>query len=206
MSVYSEIRQKPVTLGVIFLAALLLFATHLLDSTAGEPFLYRDSQGETSAFRMLAPIFLHGGLLHIAMNSAILYRVGGDIEAQQGSLITLLLVVMTGLAGNIAQAMAFDGNFGGLSGVVFGLFGYAMVFNRLAPHRALPIPPGIFYACVILLLGGYAFNFVIDHMDSFNIYLGNEAHLGGFMAGITLGLVMGLIFRRRKTMPHLHVK
>ena len=52
-------------------------------------------------WRFVTPIFLHGGLLHIAMNSWVLMDLGPAVEALYGRQKFLVLNVLTGIGGNV---------------------------------------------------------------------------------------------------------
>ena len=83
------------------------------------------SMPQGQPWRVITPIFLHFGILHIAFNMLWLWELGRRIEGEQGNITLLFLVFSIGLASNIAQAIAVKGGlFGGMSGVIYGLLGY----------------------------------------------------------------------------------
>lgn len=143
-------------------------------------------------WRLLTPMFLHFGLLHIAFNGLWLWELGGMIEARQGSASLLAVVVLIAAASNMAQAMMTVSLFGGMSGVIYGLLGYILVWNRLRPAEAMPLVKGV---AVVMLV------WLLVCMAGFTRLLGlgeiaNTAHLSGLIMGLILG--GGASFLRRR--------
>lgn len=136
-------------------------------------------------WRLISPMFLHFSVMHLAFNMALFWFVGHRIEYLQGSIRLLSVVLVTGIGANVLQAsLAQPSLFGGMSGVVFGLFGYAWVWDRIRTDRSLQIPPGIVYFLLVMMaLGfvGFARLFGVDAVA-------NVAHLGGFAIGLVMGL------------------
>ena len=93
-------------------------------------------------WRLITPIFLHAewfradgqlslsGALHIIFNLYWLRFLGSQIESKIGSQRFLLIVLATALFPNVMQAVLTGPNFVGISGVVYGLFGYVLVRRR----------------------------------------------------------------------------
>lgn len=126
-------------------------------------------------WRLFTPMFLHFTLLHLLFNMWGLYDVGSFLEARRGATRYLLLVLVTSLAGNVLQGLWVGPAFGGMSGVLYGLLGYAWIKSRYAPHLGIFVPPNaVMYFMTFLVLG-------------FTGALGpiaNGAHVGGLLAGM----------------------
>lgn len=141
-------------------------------------------------WRLLTPIFLHFGWLHIIFNMLWLWELGKRIEIQGGSLHLLTVVLVVGIASNLYQAeatpMAF---FGGMSGVIYGLLGYCAVFNVISPSQRLQLPMAIYLLMLASLFIGYLGVF------DFLARMANTAHLSGLVLGIIMGLFSSLIYR-----------
>ena len=146
-------------------------------------------------WRLITPIFLHFGLVHLVFNSLWLSMLGSRIEQLAGSLHLMLLVLVSGVISNMAQ-FVWSGTvyFGGMSGVVYALLGYIWIKNKIAPHALLQLPLGI----VGFMLGWLlvCMTGILDLL--LGVGVANAAHLGGLVVGMLLGGVFGLITRFKK--------
>lgn len=92
-------------------------------------------------WRLVTPSFLHFGAVHLLGNCLWIADIGRQVEARRGTLTLAALVLVCGVAGNYAQYAVTGPDFGGLSGVVFGLFAYAGLLSRFAPSAGIVVPP-----------------------------------------------------------------
>ena len=191
----------PVTLGAIILS-LLGFCLVYFDRNFGliKHFTFFDfnhlythitffvPNGEY--WRLITPIFLHFGLMHIAFNMTMLWFIGQRIELLQGSVRMLGISMTIGLGSNIMQAIYAEVSiFGGMSGVVYGLLGYGWVWSFMRPEKDLMIPNVILYFSLIMLVVGFAG--LAGMLGAGNV--ANVAHLGGLIMGCLMGLGAALI-------------
>ena len=139
-------------------------------------------------WRLLTPVFLHFGWLHIAFNSLWLWELGALIEQRLGSRFLLLLGVGSGMGSNIAQYLYTGPSlFGGMSGVVYALLGFCWVYNSLLPQRGLGVPRGI----VAFMIGWLVFCMLgATEMLGFGS-IANAAHVGGLLLGCLIAAVLG---------------
>ena len=130
-------------------------------------------------WRPVTPIFLHFGLLHIGFNMSWMWTLGRQIEFLRGSWRYGLLVLLTAIISNFAQLYWAGPGFGGMSGVVFGLVGYAWMKGRTAPQHGIGMP----YDQMV-----YSVLFLFLCMTGVFGAIANAAHLAGFLTGICCGL------------------
>lgn len=183
-------RIPPLTLALIAACVLISIYSGLGDNLGKlVPLLMSEYRGNSWAslveiqngeyWRLLTPILVHFGLLHLIFNMMWLWDLGGVIESRWSTLHLAIIVVAIGVSSNLAQYFMSGALFGGMSGVVYGLLGYLYVLGQLRPDLGLHVPQQImafmliwFALCWTGLLGGIA----------------NWAHTAGLVAGALLGL------------------
>jgi GlpG protein len=88
-------------------------------------------------WRLFTPIFLHFSILHILFNMLWLRDLGSMIEGRQSSWLLIIQVLVIAAVSNLAQYFYAGPQFGGMSGVVYGLFGYVWIRGKLDPASGL---------------------------------------------------------------------
>ena len=143
-------------------------------------------------WRLLTPIFLHFGLMHIVFNALWLWELGRRIETHGGTLELLAVVALTGGAGNIFQYLSHpDALFGGMSGVIYGLLGYAWAWNKVSTVSKIVIPPGVLgfmMVWLLICLSGFV------EAAGFGA-IANAAHVTGLVTGVLMGGASGILRR-----------
>lgn len=149
-------------------------------------------------WRLASAMFLHSGLLHMAMNMACLWDSGRVTEHIFGRWRFLLIYVVAGLVGSIASInWQLESVSVGASGAVFGI--YAALAAALALNHEL-LPPS-----VTKRLRSGAIVFILFTLLSGigKVGIDNAAHLGGLVAGAILGA--GFALRGRRSIAALAV-
>jgi GlpG protein len=147
-------------------------------------------------WRLVTPVFLHFDLMHLLGNMMWLYYLGTQIESRRGSLRLLALVLVLAVLSNLGEyflggmrlesgALILQHNprFGGMSGVVFGLFGYVWMKMRFEPDLGLGMSQQAFMLSLIWFV--FCFTGLAGH-------IANAAHASGLVVGIVLGAVPSL--------------
>jgi GlpG protein len=147
-------------------------------------------QGEW--WRLLTPMLLHSGVLHLAFNLLWWWELGGIVEEYQSPWRLLALTVVIALVSNAAQLLAYGPGFGGLSGVVYGLLGYLWLYPFADPRAPFRLRGTI----VAFMLGWLALGYT-GIFELFGMSISNQGHLSGLLVGGGLGLLLGLVNYRR---------
>ena len=79
-------------------------------------------------YRLVTPVFLHGGVVHLLMNSYSLQNIGPEIEQTFGSGRFLATYLASGVAGNLLSSFMSPNPAVGASGAIFGLMGAHYMF------------------------------------------------------------------------------
>lgn len=199
----SLLQRAPVTLALIALS-LLGFALVLVPLTrplvgllailpehvAADPMVVGGLGGEY--WRLITPVFLHFGWLHIVFNCLWLWYFGHRVEAVAGHLNMLMLVLVIALVSNVTQAQyTVSGVFGGMSGVVYGVLGFAWTAPFLQPAWRIQPAPAIMVFLVLWLVAG-----LVGLVEAAGFgRIANAAHFSGLVSGLLLGVVFGAASR-----------
>jgi GlpG protein len=153
-------------------------------------------------WRLVTPIFIHFGAAHIILNLLSFFQLGRVLEDRHGPLKLAAIIVLIAAVSNLVQcvvpvlwggapvARLNDGwglsGLGGISGVVFGLLGYAWISSRLDWRAGYFVPRSAMIGALVWLAIGFA------GLDQrlFGFHMGNWAHGVGFVMGIALGYLM----------------
>jgi GlpG protein len=97
---------------------------------------------EGEVWRLVSPIFLHFSGWHLLGNMYWTGVFGSMLERRQGSVSLLWKVLLIAVISNVAQYAAthFEYNFGGMSGVGYGLFGYIWMKGHFDPDDGIGLP------------------------------------------------------------------
>lgn len=147
---------------------------------------------ENEWWRLITPIFLHAGVLHLVGNISIQIDTGAFFEREWGSAVWLIVYIVSAIGSSILSCCFMPNSISvGSSGAVMGLFGakLAEIFcrswesqesaqSRIAYEVRMEQLNNVL--CAVLLVG----------LFSFVPYVDWAAHLGGLVAGIVIGLIL----------------
>jgi len=137
-------------------------------------------------WRPITSMFLHIGILHLAMNMIALWGIGPFIERLVGNGGFLVLYLFAGVCGSLASLThAPTMVSAGASGAIFGLYG-ALAGFLLRAHGTLPKD---ILQQLWKTAGLFIFYNVLYGMQMANI--DQAAHLGGLAGGFIGGLILG---------------
>ena len=154
--------------------------------------LFSNLAFSTQPWRLITPVFLHFGPLHLLFNIMLLVEFGRMIESQRGVVKFFFLFLALAVFSNLAQlflgGIRFNqglyfgpaSTFGGMSGVIYGLLGYAWMKAEFQPELGISVPSStvkfmLFWLvlCMTGILGSVA----------------NICHISGLLMGLIIGLL-----------------
>lgn len=133
-------------------------------------------------WRMITAVFLHGSPDHLIGNLVVLFILGMACEHAYGSLRFVPLYLLAGLGGS-ALSLVHGHTSVGASGAIFGLAGALVAF--FTKYRREYLLRDLRVGSVLLVWAIYqvALGFMNPMIDNF-------AHIGGFVAGLLIGVVL----------------
>lgn len=149
----------------------------------------RDGQ----VWRLVTPIFLHSGFIHLLFNMLWVYQLGGAIEANEGKLYLLAFTVVFAALVDTAQYLVSGPAFLGFSGVTYAYLGYVWMMSRYQPASRYFISRDTVIMMVIWI--GVCYTGLLGP-------IANTQHVVGFLSGTLFGWLrsgyfLTLIRRRR---------
>ena len=140
-------------------------------------------------WRLFTPMFLHFGFMHILFNMWWLKDLGTAIERVFSARYLLVLVLVIALFSHVLEyALSGPTTFGGMSGVVYGLFAFIWIRGRLDPSFPYHIPQQLVVFMLIWL--GLGFTGWVGP-------IANWVHSGGLFVGAAWGVVSSGYIRRK---------
>ncbi len=195
-------RHAPLVILLIGLAAVVAWVTGLGTNLISAVFMYVDPRyhewqsfadrlggltatlGSGQLWRLITPDFLHFSVMHILFNAVMLWFLGSQVEWMDGKGRFIALFLVTSLTSNTLQHLVSGPLFGGLSGVVYGVLGYCWLSQQRRPRFQFP-PALVTFALVWMLIG------FTPLPEAVGIgRMANEAHLGGFLGGLLMAVLM----------------
>jgi rhomboid protease GluP len=143
------------------------------------------AQGQV--WRLITPMFLHGSILHVALNMYALFILGRVLEQYYGHTRFLWLYILSGFAGNIVSMLFSPSNSLGSSTAIFGLIAAQGVFL----YQNRKVFGGNAQRALMNVIMVAVLNFVIGLSPGID----NWGHLGGFIAGIAFAWLAGPILQ-----------
>lgn len=198
-------RTTPVVTYALIAICVLFF---LVELSSGDAFIERWSvvparllaNPVADFITVFTAMFMHGGWTHLLGNMLYLWIFGDNVEDRLGHTRYLIFYLLCGIAATFAQVLVDPGsnipNLGA-SGAIAGVLGaYLLMFPRgsvrvLMGRGIIPMP-------ALIVIGFWA---VLQFLSGFGAIVSTEqtsgggvaymAHVGGFIAGLVLAVVMG---------------
>ncbi|HMV09400.1 MAG TPA: rhomboid family intramembrane serine protease [Cyclobacteriaceae bacterium] len=133
-------------------------------------------------WRLLTNVFLHGGLMHVLMNTFGLLFVGVFIEPLLGKAKFIMVYLLTGILASVASIAWYEATVSiGASGAIFGLYGLFLAFMLTKIF-----PPAFSKAFLVSTLVFVGYNLLFGLLGGID----NAAHIGGLLSGFVIGLLL----------------
>ncbi len=137
-------------------------------------------------YRILTAMFLHGGIIHLAMNMYVLYNIGKSLERKIGSLKYGILYFVSGIGSGLFVVL-LEKDYSvtvGASGAIFGLIGALLYLTYARKNWFTPMSIQSIRWLVVINL---AFTLLIPNVSV-------SGHIGGFIVG---GVLMFLLVPKK---------
>ncbi|MQS88701.1 rhomboid family intramembrane serine protease [Companilactobacillus mishanensis] len=185
-------QEKPFVTWILLMAIAIMFVLESLSggSTSVQTLLALGAKTNFAVqggdwWRLITPIFLHIGVIHILTNGFTLFYVGSILEPMIGHTRYFVIFMLSGIVGNLAS-FAFGANNAISDGASTSLFGMFAAFLALAliykENNFLRELGKTFLALIVI-------NLLMDlTMTGIDIW----GHLGGALGGFLLGISLGI--------------
>ena len=201
---YPGLRRRPLSMILMAICIVVFFleespsSSSAVISTLRFSTAYLDQEGRPhdnglndilhgQVWRLVTPIFLHFGIIHILFNMWALSSFGTIIELRRGTFRLAALVLISAIASNLGQYLYMQRVdpgvvhlFGGISGVVCALFGYVWMKGLYEPEQGMILHPNsvtMMLFWLVLCMTGWMGN------------IANAAHVVGLLVGVAFGVL-----------------
>lgn len=189
-------------MGAIEAMTLLLLLVYLrvaLAGSGGDPMsvdwetLFRhgaltmEALTVSEGWRLLSSVVLHAGVLHLVFDLWLLQLFGGELEEDLGGPRVALVLMVTGVAGNVASMVWLDGYVIGPSAGILGIMAFSagQGARRGTAGGLRTRDTNLRWAIALVLLGWFS-------------GAGLSANLGGLAAGYLMGYGLGTRWKARE--------
>lgn len=177
---------------ILFVVFLILLSTNILaiEHIAIKPLNIIEGK---FIWTFLTSMFMHGNFFHLFVNMFSLFFIGSLLQRILGPKRFLNFYLIAGIFAGlffVLSSLIFPADLNtfavGASGAIFGLVGLLMLLTPNLPVYVMfiPIPIKMKYAAPGLLIVLWLVS------AAGNVPIGNTAHLGGLLAGLTYGIYL----------------
>ncbi len=142
-------------------------------------------------FRLITPIFLHAGIIHLLGNISVQLDIGAFFEREWGTPIWMVIYITSAIGSSLFSVCFKPDNVSvGSSGAVMGLFGGKLgeIFCRACESRKT-VQGRIGHEVRMEQLSGSLCSVTIVMAFSFVPFVDWAAHLGGLLAGFAVAFL-----------------
>jgi rhomboid protease GluP len=132
-------------------------------------------------WRLITAGFLHGNILHILMNSWVLWDLGPQVDHSFGTFRFWFIYFISTITGFVASFVWSPYLSIGASAGISGLIGAMIALGTRERHSMAGAIRGQYIQWMIMIL---AFGFLVQGVD-------NAAHIGGLAGGFAVAYIAG---------------
>lgn len=157
---------------------------------------------EGENFRLVTPIMLHAGVVHLLGNVAVQLDTCAFFEREWGSIRWLIIYILSAVGSSAWSTIFSPNNISvGSSGAVMGLFGAKMaeVMVRYC-DKIKTMQHRIAHEVRMEQCGTVTCSVIIVALFSFIPYVDWAAHMGGLVAGFCVGIPIFALNLKKKVM------
>ncbi|MFT5875244.1 MAG: rhomboid protease GluP [Clostridium sp.] len=190
-----SIKDKPyITIGIIAINVVMYIITAYLSFVYAKGSMFSSDTNvlillgakvneliaKGQYYRLISCMFLHGGILHLAVNMYSLYVIGPMVEKINGKAKYIAIYFISGICASIFSYIFSPSVSIGASGAIFGLLGATLIYAIKSKGKT-----------------GNGFIKNILSVIFINIFIGatlpgidNFAHLGGLLGGMIISFLV----------------
>jgi rhomboid protease GluP len=131
-------------------------------------------------FRLVSAMFLHGGLMHLAVNMYSLYAIGPMVEKVYGKKKYIAIYFLAGICASIFSYSFSTSVSIGASGAIFGLLGAVLVFAIKSKGKT---GIGFIKSILSVIFINIIIGITLPNIDNF-------AHMGGLIGGMIISFLV----------------
>ena len=207
VNVLSLLLETPITICIIGLALLIAIVTSLGSDLSGYSVLLyplidtssllgslSELKSVLAVTRTITPMFLHFGELHLVFNMLWMWYFGKQLERSLPAWLFLSSIILISFISNTVQYLVSGyNNFGGMSGVIYGLVGFSWILSKFQMKENMIITNNLFVFFVVSLV----------LMEIFaSSWIATAAHIGGLVSGFILGILYVFLGRLLSEVKH----
>lgn len=130
-------------------------------------------------WRLVTSAFLHGGIVHIAVNMYSLFYTGNQVNRIYGNKKFIAIYFLSAI-GTSLMSMLTNSLSVGASGAIFGLLGALLVFAYREKDK---LGKEFFINLISIIAMNLIIGFILPNIDNFG-------HIGGLLTGTILGFIL----------------
>jgi len=184
-----RLRRSPVTFALIGVTGVVFLLQLLGQALLGFDLVLELGLKDNALilggelWRLLTPVFIHAGFLHLAVNMYSLFALGPAVERFFAAPRFLAVYLLSGVSGVIFSLAFSPAASVGASGAIFGLLGALATFLYL--HRPVFGPAGGMMLRQLVIVG--ALNLFASLSPGIDLW----GHVGGLVSGVACTLYFG---------------